>query len=204
MSRSDFNESWLVEMPEGLGKLDLFDMIQYNIRERIKAGSSVEHIGNISKITGSQTAFYWIEQNGHIAIGVELSVKPQALVVNAIAKNPMYRGRPPYASELYAAILKDQPKSIRPMSDTQLSDEGFKIWQKLLSAGHKVSVYDNKNPGQTFKTFNSLKELNDYFQDDDSEFRRYQFVISESTMFGETQSFFLTRRLRELGGLSVE
>lgn len=33
-SRTDFDDSFLLEMPENLGNFELFDMIKYNIKER--------------------------------------------------------------------------------------------------------------------------------------------------------------------------
>jgi hypothetical protein len=122
--------------------------------------------------------------------------------VNAVGK--FNKGRPPFATDLYDAVLADRKNiagsvnSIRLMSDRQLSDDGIKIWQRLLAQGHKISVYNNKEPGQSFIEITSEEELLQYFQDDNINFQQWQYVISESASYAETRSFFNTRRMREL------
>ena len=160
MSRSDFNDTWLCEMPSGLGSFETWDMLEYNIRERINHGSKVTKLSdNLFKIQGIQTSYYWFGSENTVILGTELRIKPDGLVVNITGKNPKYRGREPFASDLYNAVLNDTHRSIRLLSDDQLSDEGYGIWKKLVSLGHKVSVYDKKEPGKTFKTFNSPEEM---------------------------------------------
>jgi hypothetical protein len=86
-----------------------------------------------------------------------------------------------------------------------MSDEAFNVWARLLNMGHKISVYDNKAPGKTFKTIDSLDELQSFFKTDDTDYRRYQYILSEAgEMLAETRSFFNTRRMRELTGMRVE
>jgi hypothetical protein len=142
--------------------------------------------------------------NKEILLGVELTIKPQGLVVNLLGKNPKYKSKPPYASSLYNEILKDNPNSIRILSDRELSDEGLNLWKKMIELGHKVSLYDRDNPGKTFKSFNSGDELDQYFKNDDTDFKRYQYVLSENAHFIETLANFNTRRARELCGFSLD
>jgi hypothetical protein len=204
-SRTDFNETWLTEMPQGMGSFPMYAYIEFNIKDRIKSGSEVINLENgLRKIVGQQTAYYWYEKNGVILLGIELSIKPQGLVVTGLARNPKFKG-PPYASDLYDAILKDSNRSIRLISDVDMSDEAFKVWARLLNMGHKISVYDNSAPGKTFKTIDSLDELQSFFKTDDTDYRSYQYVLSEvGEMLAETRSFFNTRRMRELTGLGLE
>lgn len=204
-SRTRFNQSWLTEMPSGLGSFETYDALVYSIKDRIKQGSEVRSLGNgLYKITGQQVLYYWVGATDRIDIGVELEITPQALVVNLTGKNPSLRGKPPYASNLYLAILKDSDRSIRIMSDKQLSDEGYGIWKRLLRSGNTVSVYDNQDPGQTFKTFDKVEDLDRYFANDDTDFMRYQYVLSQpGEMLAETRSYFNTRRYRELAGLNL-
>lgn len=204
-SRTRFNQSWLTEMPSGLGSFETYDALVYSIKDRIKQGSEVRSLGNgLYKITGQQILYYWVGAANRIDIGVELEITPQALVVNLTGKDPSLRGKPPYASDLYLAILRDSDRSIRIMSDKQLSDEGYSIWKRLLRSGNTVSVYDNQIPGQTFKTFDKVEDLDRYFADDDTDFMRYQYVLSQlGEMLAETRSYFNTRRYRELAGLDL-
>lgn len=204
-SRIDFNETWLRESPEGQGSFETFDAIEYNIRDRLKNKSSKISLGNnLFKIDGEQTKYYWYEKDGRILLGVELSVRPQGLVVNLIGKNSKTKAQPPFSSDLYVEILRDNNQSIL-FSDTQMSDEGLKIWKRLVRQGYPVSVYDRNNPGKSFKTFTDATELDQFFQDDDTDFRRYQYILSPpGEALAETRSYFNTRRYRELSGLALE
>jgi hypothetical protein len=203
-SRTDFNETWLTEMPQGIGSFPMFDYLEYNIKDRIKSGSEVLDLkDDLKKIAGQQVVYYWYEKNGMILLGAELSVKPQGLVVQGLAKNPKNHNGP-YASDLYDAILNDSNRSIKLLSDIDMSDEAFNLWNRLLKMGHKISVYDRDSPGKTFKTINSTDELKKYFKDDDTSYRRYQYVLSEEgEHLAETRSYFNTRRMRELTGQGI-
>jgi hypothetical protein len=201
-SRTDFHESWLSEMPSGIGEIDTYDFIVASIKKRIAQGATVIDLPNdLKKIDGSQTKFYWYQQGADIVLAAELSAQRQALVVNAIGKNPAYKGKAPWAADLYDAILKDSDVSIRVMSDRQLSDDGYAIWKRLFALGHKISVYDRKEPGTSYTTFTDASEMDQFFKHHDDAYKRYQFVLSETEKFGETLSFFRTRRMRELSGL---
>lgn len=205
-SRFDFNESWLSEMPMGLGMAPanngLYDRIVYNIGEMVDAGAPVISVSDdLKKIDGALVKYYWYQTGDVITLAVELSVKNQSLVVNNIGKHPGYIGKPPRASDLYDAILADNDKSIRIMSDSLLSDQGYSLWKKLFALGHRISVYDTDNPGTSFQTFADASEMDQFFKKSDHKFKRYQYVLSESTKFTDTLSVFLTRRMRELSGL---
>lgn len=203
--RTDFNATWLTEMPQNIGSFSLYDMIEYNIKDRIKSGSQVIDLNNgLKKIVGQQVLFYWYEKSGIILLGTELSIKPQGLVVSGIAKNPKISGSP-YASDLYDAILNDSNRAIKLLSDIDMSEDAFKVWARLLNMGHKISVYDRTSPGKTFKTISDENELASYFKDDNRDYRKYQYVLSESgEMLAETRSCFNTRRMRELAGMGLK
>ena len=206
-SRTDFNETWLNEMPSGLGSFETFDQIKYNINDLKKNNIPITDITDtLKKVDLNQSVYYWYEKNNVILLAVELDKRQQGWVVRLTGKNPMFRGKAPYASDLYDAILKDNKHySIRLLSDTQLSDEGHAIWKKLFMQGHKISIYDRSDPGKSFQTFNSIEDFDRYFRDDDTDFTRYQYVLAESKyMLSETRGFFSTRRYRELSGLALE
>ena len=198
--RSDFIETWLCEMPEGLGKFPTFDTLEYCIKDRIAHGSKpIEIAPNIKKIIGQQVIYYWIESNNDVVLGTELYIKPQGLIVGLTGKNPKWVGHKPYASDLYDIVLKDNNKSLRLFSDNSLSDEGYNIWKRLFNQGHTVSVYDREQPGKTFTTLYSLDDMDKYFKYDDTDFKRYQYVLSEQNVtLAETRSYFHIRRHREL------
>jgi hypothetical protein len=203
-SRTDFNETWLSEMPQNIGKIQLYDQLSWTIKDLIKSNAKIIDLGNgLKKFNGVEIKVYWYEdEKSNILLGVELIEKHQGLIVNALAKNPKLKG-PPYASDLYDAILNDYHKSIRIMSDFDMSEDAFKVWAKLLQQGHKISVYNIESPGQTFDTFNNVEDLKNYFQDN-PDFRKYRYVLSESgERYQDTRSHFNTRRMRELSGMSL-
>ena len=204
-SRTDFNKTWLMESPEGQGSFETFDALEYNIRDRIKAGSPVISLSkDLFKIDGQQVKYYWYAYEGRILLGAELAVRPQGLLVNLVGKSSLKGHTWPYASDLYLAILKDNDKSLL-FSDTQMSTDGLRIWKRLVSKGYPVSVYDRNEPGKSFRTFTDPTELEEFFKDDDRDYRRYQYVLSSpGDVLAETRSYFNTRRYRELSGLALD
>jgi len=206
-SRTDFIETWLTEMPEGSGNVQTYQQLKFDISDLKQYEIPVTDLGNnLKKVELSQTAYYWYEQHEIIELGSELEKRPQGLVVRLTGKNPDIKGSHPFASDLYDTILKDNRHlSLRLLSDIQLSDEGFAIWKKLFALGHKISVYDVNEPGKTFDTFSSSDDMDQYFKHGDRDYKRYQYVLSESgSMLAETRGFFHTRRYRESSGLSTE
>lgn len=201
MSRQDFNETWLTEMPMGLGSFDTFDAIKYNIEDLLKNQIKSQKIkDNLYTVNLPQTVYYWYQSGNEILLGVELEKKPQGLVVRLIGKNPKFIGRPPYASDLYVDVLQNsKDKSIRLISDETLSDEGKAIWDRLFDRGLNISIYDREFPGKSFQTFKTKQQMDKFFAKDDTDYKRYQYVLSESgEMLAETRGFFNTRRFREL------
>jgi hypothetical protein len=203
MSREQFNESWLAEMPERIGATELIDMLEYNIKDLIKNGVKPEQVGPLQKIELSTVVYYWqTDRDGNIIIAVEFGKKPNTLVVHAVGKRGQ-SGNPPFASDLYIAVLNDRKganNAISLSSDDTMSDKGFDIWKRLLQSGHSISMYDKSAPGQTHVRINSVDELASFFKDDDRDFRRYQYILSEGDGM-EIRAQFLTRRTRELAGL---
>jgi hypothetical protein len=207
----DFQKSWidekiLIESPEGIGKFELYDMLKYDINDLISNNFASTILKNINgfdfkKIELTTTIYYWFEKNGEIILGSELEKNPQSLIVHITGKNSNYRRKFPYASDLYALILNNSKKGIRLMSDVQLSDEGYNIWKKLFKLGCNISVYDRTSPGRTFKTFDKLNDFDDYFKNDDTNFQKYQFILTEEKSIIETLNYFNIQRYRELCGL---
>lgn len=202
-TRTTFEKTWLLEMPEGLGTFETFDTLEYTIKDFLKAGITPNQLSpTLNKITSGDVVIYWYHHENEILLGSELRKRPEGLVISNTGKNPRLKGKSPFASDLYAEILKDSDKSIRFMSDDSLSDEGFKIWKRLVSLGHKVSVYDKKEPGKSFKTFTDSSELDRFLKHDDRGFKRYQYVLSESALkLTSVTAYFTLRRMRELAGI---
>lgn len=203
-SRSDFHDTWLAEMPSGLGSFETYDGFAYSIKELKKIGKKSEKVaGDLYKIELSNSVYYWFEKDNKILLGTQLEKKPQGLVVSITGKHPQLRGSPPYASDLYDLILKETESNIRILSDTQLSDQEYAIWKNLFLKGHRIGVYDINAPGKSFRIFQNQSEMDEYFKDDDTDYERYQFVLIENKNIAECLSDFNIRRYRELSGLSL-
>jgi hypothetical protein len=204
-SRESFTESWVKEMASGLGSFETYDAITYSIRDFLKNGLKPKTVKDDTfKIDVAQSVFYWVgtADGVNIKLAVELRKESEALVVTMLGKQRDLKGKPPFASDLYALIVKDYDENIRIRSDKFLSDEGYAVWKKLVSSGFKVSVYDADEPGKSFKTFDSPSELDSFFKHDDSDYERYQFVLSESIMnLMRVRSSFNLRKHRETVGI---
>ncbi len=208
-SRKSFVETWLKEMPSGLGQFETFDALSYTIGDFIRHGIKPRKVKDeLFAIDVATTVLYWYgsEDGTDIRLAVELRKESEALVVTMLGKNRKYALKPPFASEMYSTILKDRKENIRIMSDKFLSDEGFAVWKHLVKNGHSVSVYDSDEPGKSFKTFDSEKELDAFFAQDDSNFERFQFVLSENVIeLMQVRSSFNLRKHREsVNGLLAE
>jgi hypothetical protein len=200
-SRTNFIESWLFEMPERVGDLDTYDVLNWSIRERIAAGEKpVEVESGLYKL-GNQVLLYWMGTLNRVDLAMELEQKPQSLVVNLVGKRPNLIGGPPHATDLYVAILDDNQTSL-VISDTKLSDAGVNVWKRLVHMGYYITVYNTRNPGQSRKTIKTPSELDEFLGFDDSDYQSWRFVLSKpGTQIGETVSVFNTRRYRELAGM---
>lgn len=180
--RKNFYEAFLTELP---AKFHSAEGLYKNIKEVIddcqKYGIEPKKIGDgFWKIdAGDGLVRYWLgDSPSSVDVAVELEKRGQDLVVIGTGKNPKLKGSP-FAAELYAKIAKDCDTNIRFVSDEKMTDTGLKIWKRLVSQGFKISLYDSKNPGSSFKTFTSPHELDVFFADE-PDFKRYQFVMSES------------------------
>lgn len=204
-SRTDFNNTWLCEMPMGTGKQNTYPILVNIIKDYTSYGTPVTQLSNgLNKLEGSSFKIYWYGDIDNIILGSELHIKDQGLVISITGKNPNYKGKPPYASELYSNILDDNPQSLRVLSDEQLSDEGYSLWKNMLKNGYYISVYDKESPGISFETLHNDIEFDTYFKKHDPSFKRYQYVLSNKKTIAETRNHFHIRRYRELCGLSLD
>ena len=199
----DFFQSWLTEMPMGISSLskNLFNSIVSNQKEFIQAGLEPESLGDgYYRLQGSQVAFYWHLTDSIVDIIVEVGIRPQSLVVHQIAKNPDLNTAT-HATDLYQKIIQSNNKSLVLMSDEYLTDDGLGIWIRLINLGHTISVYDRMHPDAGLTPLSNQRELKQFFMKGDGSYKRYQYVLSESTVkLTETKSFFNTKQLRILSG----
>ncbi|VVC05897.1 Uncharacterised protein [uncultured archaeon] len=204
--RDDFCISWLSESPQNIGKTEMYWAL-YSVIVDMKRLPNVKQIylGNgYRKIVLQETMYYWNEVDGEIILGVELWKKNSVLLVQMLGKNPKYRGKPPYAIDLYELIIEDNENSIlRLQSDSKLSEDGIKVWEKLLDDGYDIVVYDIREPGRIHAHFEAKNDFLQYFGKDPS-FINYRFGVFKENMLAECISQFSIRRIRELSGLGTE
>ena len=133
MSRESFVDTWLCEAPMGIPGGETYSTLKFNIRDLLQNGhESIKVNDQLNKLKVRDLFYYWYGTDIDIKLAVELTQKPQGLVVSLIGKDPKLKGKAPWASDLYSDILKDSDESIRLISDKMLSDEGYNIWKKLL------------------------------------------------------------------------
>lgn len=175
--RVDFKESWLSEMPGYAGTLDTFPSLLIIINDFLKNGIEKISLGNnIYKIVSDNICYYWISYENRPALIVEIEIKHEVCQVKMTGKKTEMFGKPPYASELYAAIIKDNIKSLL-ISDEYLTDSSVAVWVKLLKNGKKISVYDVKSA--ELISIESEEELKSYYYPTGNRFR---FAISRSAL----------------------
>jgi len=197
MNREDFFETFLKEMPNNTGIHDPYPLIQKNIKDFLNELSAKLSFltNNIKKLQIDNILIYYIENQ----IGIELEEKPYGLVITSVGKNPLFKKQPPYASDLYIEILKDSNKSLI-ISDATLTTNSFKTWKRLFNQGYKISLYDMSKPGQTFKTIETIDQMEQYFKTNNKDYEKYRYVLSESNRLIETSYRFGIKRYRELSG----
>jgi hypothetical protein len=199
-SREDFAESWLSEMPAKLGDFgETFSIVERSIRDWISDGHQTENLSDsLYRLSGENIEYYWFQNDEDILVAAELEKKSQRYAVSVVGKNPRYKNKPPYATDLYQEILSRIPLSLL-FSDAQLSDDGIALWKKMIQdPSLSVSVYDRESPGQSFKTVEKPEDLDHYIGPSHS---RYRFVLSKKGQsLSETRSYFNLRRYRELAG----
>ena len=180
--REAFIKSFLLEFPQQ-HQFETWPGIDIVISEwkHYYPEKIVDLTNNFYKLTTDSGICYWFEQDSKIILGCELEKQQYSWVVTMIGKDPKFRGTSPFASDLYLKILQDSKDNICIMSDKLLSDEGYAIWQKLFSAGCKVSVYDKNSPGQTYTRLQSMEDMNKYFGLERN-YRNFQYVLSESNL----------------------
>jgi len=207
--RLSFNESWLYEEPEQM-EFAAWPTVKNDINDLRKARpQSVKKIGaNLYRMDFDREVYYWYEKNGIFWVGTSLEKTSRNVAVLMTGKNPEASGAP-YASDLYIAILKDlknltgSAKNL-VVSDKTLSTSGFKIWHRLFSDGHVVSVYDRTKPGASFTRCETEDELKSFFGKDRN-YQNYRYILSESTddQINIWPSFKI-RKAREENNLPLE
>lgn len=204
-SRQCFYESWIRESSQRVGSRNDFNGLLYSVKEYSEYYPEKRITDLIYYIEGGETIYVYHKIKDNIIAIVEFNKNLQNLSVRATAKKDEYKGKAPYISDLYLAALSiANNKSIKFTSDTLMTDEGFGVWNRLLSNGHEISVYDINNPGISIKTSHKT-ELQQYFGDSPN-MANYRFILSENVQLwaDSVLGSFLMRRTSELEGLTLD
>lgn len=212
----------LDEMPMGLGSLrgsngelykQLLSSIQYIKIPTEKDGGAVfvSRVGrfDLKKVenTSKSFAYYMTDKAGVIVVGTIFkrlsSGDPNSLEVSLTAKNPTYYSKPPYATDLYVAILESLGSDGKIYSDSMVSDDGVAIWKKLVTGKiGVVSVVDISDPTRVIQTINNVADINKYYTRGHHEYKKYRFLLTLHPIQTAAQSE--TNRLQELAGLKKD
>jgi hypothetical protein len=99
------------------------------------------------------------------------------------------------------AIIKNDSRGENLVfrSDEFMSDDAIKLWQRLSTQGHHISVFDTDTNKYVVKNVTAAEDLKKYFGDSAS--RRFVFVMSESigAMRGLIHSVALMELKRQAG-----
>ena len=183
MDYNIFHKLFLTEMPVRLNGSNDFGAQLEMIRENLRYNPQVTKLApSVYKTeNGSQITYWYGDQDAKtVQLICDVNMHGNFVKVELTSKNPSIPpGNPPYASELYAIIKDDSTnKNLVLTSDQFLSDEGTKIWARLLTAGHHIGVYDTQSKKYVLTSVENVEQLSQYIGD--FSMAKYIFVISES------------------------
>jgi hypothetical protein len=171
---SDFQQTFLRESPEELpaDPLSVFTTLDEIIKSIPK--EDVEDLGdNFKAYVGNLTVTVWYEISGQVILGAQFTRTPYGLEV---ARNPGATDKSVFASELYLKVLQYLKGTII-ISSNILSQQGFKVWERLLKQGHTIKCYDYKTLEKF--TISTPEELKQYWGKG-KDFQKYRYALSEN------------------------
>lgn len=188
------------EMPIRIGDIgNLFNSIKEEIDSAIHDKNiQPQKLGyNVYKITDGKIRVYYFMENNIIIGGVLMrNVKDGLFQVDVAGKNPYYKNRAPYVSNLYPHIIDDLSPNEALLSGTQLSTNGLRLWKRLVKMyPQKVSVYDKIE--RTVSPIENSEQLNMFTSVYDTRLGKYLFMI-------RGQNNEDTERIQKLAGIKKE
>ncbi len=180
MNYHEFHNLFLIEMPRRINGGNPYEPLCQGIDVTIEYGGDIESLGDDVYKVGD---FYWVGSGDGSVKQICCNVSHMGTLakVNTTGKNPELIGQPPYAADFYLKISQALNTGIKFASDQILSDDGFKVWSKLLNHGHKILVFNNHNGKYVPVIVNSIDQLSHYFNDDG---HIYQYVLDEGKHIG--------------------
>lgn len=170
-------------MPQVLNGGNDFEAHVEMLRENLRYNAEVDQLStNVFKTTNGAQTTYWIgdAKAASVSIIVDTTIHANFRKVELTSKNPNIPvGSKPFASDLYMIIKDDSTTdNLVFTSDEFLSNDGERLWKRLVSNGGIVSVYDTSSNQYVLTSIHHKNELSNYLGDTNK--RKYLFVLSES------------------------
>lgn len=176
----------------------LLEMLQ----ENLSYNDDVTEVNNgVFKIQNGSQITYWVGDKDakNVSIIVDTEDNGNFRKVVYTAKNPKISGAP-FASDVYMTIKNDaMTDSLVFSSDELISDDAARLWQRLVTHGHNIAVFDTTTHKYELTHVSTAQDLKKYFGD--STKQRFIFVMSESieTIRGTIHSVALMELKRNAG-----
>lgn len=203
MLAESFRKVYLNEAPQRLDSGgSAYDILLIQLQDVASRKKSTKVSEFIYTVSDGDVDYFWAgsEDASAVAIAVSLDrTSPGTSVVDLSAKNPEGIGQPPFASDLYVAAATFLGKKIRFTGGKILSSDGLKAWQQLFKHGHTISVYDNQTNTFAVNQVSSLRELEQYW-DENPDFQRFQYVLSEDSGAAFIRGDFAIMEWKRLSG----
>lgn len=185
MSYKTFYKVFLTEMPWKVAGSNDFEFQIEALQEMINDGHQIISVTpSIFKIeSGDQITFWYGNSDAtSVALIVDTNVEGTICKVVLTSKNPsIAAGSKPFASDLYVTIMRHLKMSnIAFSSDGMMSDDAIRLWSRLISLGHTISVFNTATHNYELIKVNSIEELNNFIGGPDMQ--KYIYVISESDL----------------------
>lgn len=204
MSYKTFYNIFLAEMPQTLNGGNDFQAQLEMIRENLQYNDEVTELApSVYKTQNGDQTTYWVgdAEAEMVSLIVDTEQHGSFRKVVLTSKNPeIAAGTPPFASDLYVIIKEDSATdSLVFTSDEFLSSDGTKLWQRIVSQGYKVAVYDTQAHQYVLSQVTDPESMLAYLGSADK--RKYIFVMTESMkrLRGVIQSFAIADLKRRAG-----
>jgi hypothetical protein len=202
MTYKTFYEMFLAEMPQRINSGNDFDALVEMLRENLKYNDDVtELMPSVFKTQNDDQITYWVGDSRADLVSLIVDTEDHGNFRKVVytAKNPQVTGAI-FASDMMAIIKNDsRGENLVFRSDEFMSDDAIKLWQRLSTQGHHISVFDTDTNKYVVKNVTAARDLKKYFGDSAS--RRFVFVMSESigAMRGLIHSVALMELKRQAG-----
>lgn len=178
-----FHQTFLAEMPWRVSGSNDFAAQLEMLQENISDGVEIASLGdNVFKAVLGNQITYWMGDNDaqQVSIIVDTEINGNFCKVILTSKNTNLPSKsPPYASDLYSLIQKDLSSlQLTFSSDSLMSDDAIRLWNRIVTRGGKVSVFDTSKHQYILTNVDTPEELEKYIGG--MENQKYIFVLSES------------------------